>query len=68
MHNSTKCTPFETLFGRQAILHVDFNTKDLFSPEEMVQDQEAAEEPSITEMQTMKNKNEEVLKSNNESA
>ena len=60
VHDSTKCILFETMFGRQARLPVDFNTKDHYSPEEMVQEHEAAEEPSISEMQAMRCKTKEV--------
>ena len=64
VHESSKHTPFEVMFGRQALLPVDFNTAVNRSPEELVQEYEAAAEPSETEREAKRLATEEDVKSN----
>ena len=45
VQESTKHTPFESMFGRVAVLPVDINTTGVYNPEEMVEQFAEAKEP-----------------------
>ena len=64
VQESTKHTPFEAMFGRQAKLPVDFNSKADYSPEELIKEYEDGDEPSMTERQAKRLKLEEDVKHN----
>ena len=45
VHESTKHTSFEVMFGWMAKLPIDFNLSEDYSPEEKVMDFEACDDP-----------------------
>ena len=68
VHESTKHTPFEVMFGRMAKLPVDFNNAEDYCPEEKVQHFQSCVDPSETDRQARRQTMEEAVKANIEAA
>ena len=49
VHESTKHTPFEVMFGQMAKLPIDFNMLEDYSPMEKIQEFEARDDPPQVE-------------------
>ena len=64
VHESTKHTPFEVMFGRMAKLPIDFNLSGDCSPEEKVLDFEARDDPPEAERIARRAVTEEAVKAN----
>ena len=64
VHESSKHTPFEVMFGQMAKLPIDFNTSEDISPEESVVDFEARHDPPEPERIARKAITEEIVKAN----
>ena len=64
VHESTKHTPFEVMFGRMAKLPIDFNMPEDISPEERVLDFEACHDPPEPKRIARKAVTEETVKAN----
>ena len=65
IHDSTKHTPFEVMFGRQARLPVDINTKPSYSPEELAKKDDGKEQQECFESRAIKRDEiEQTVKSN----
>lgn len=68
LQESTKHTPFESMFGRVAILPVDINAAGNYNPDEVVEQFDEAEEPDEEESKAKRQKMEADVKANIEEA
>ena len=68
VHESTKHTPFEVMFGQMAKLPIDFNMSEDISPEERVLDFEARNDPPEPKRIARKTITEETVKANSKAA
>ena len=68
VHESSRHTPFEAMFGRVAKLPVDFNTASTHSPEEKLQEYLTAADPLEGEREAKRRKTEDAIKANIQTA
>ena len=68
VQESTKHTPFESMFGWMAILPVDINAVGNYYPDDMLKQFDEAKEPDEEESKAKRQKMEEIVKANIEKA
>ena len=68
VQESTKHTPFESMFGQMAILSVDINAVGNYNPNDMLKQFDEAKEPDEEESKAKQQKMEEIVKANIEKA